>query len=273
MITEFVYRWRSDFVNFFCFSHSQFFNGQIRSELVLQPPLVYNKSYGYGSSSIHLDDLHMVVSNASIFSSIFPKVSMINHSCDPNIRLNVTGSFLTVYANRDINRNEELLTCYGPHYRLSSKVDRQTQLKTEFLFDCKCYPCMSNDVSYQKYYEYYCPNEECGSFVDLNEVDMRWWYYLNDDYCNRIERKFKCNECGTRLPMNPTMMRKFEQAAQGHIDRGYTYFSTDDHLITTHLLELYFKSSKCMGAYHELKMRMSHTILGYRILGRFQQFI
>lgn len=257
----------------FLFIFSQFFNSYSQSELVLKPPSVYNKPYGYGSNSIHLDDLPMVVLNAPIFSAFFPKVNMINHSCDPNIRFNANGSLLTVHAIRDINRNEELLNCYGPHYRLSSKAERQTQLKVEFMFDCKCNRCASNDVSYQKYYEYYCPNEECGSFVELNEVYMRWWLYLNDDYCDRIDRKFKCSACQTRLPMNPTMMRKFEKAAHGHIDKGYTFFSTDDHVITTHLLDLYFRSSKCLGAYHELKIRLAHQILGYRILGTFQPFI
>lgn len=237
------------------------------------PPTAYKKNYGYGSNSIHLKDLHLVIHSSSFFSAIFPNYSLINHSCDPNIRLNMDGPYLYTYATRDIDKNDELFTCYAAHYKLLPKPNRQMQLLDQFFFECHCTKCETNDTSIMKYYEYYCPNEECGSLVEMDELDLKWWYTLDNDYTSKINHKFKCNKCDTRLPMNPTMMQKFEKAAQGHIDVGYTFFSTNDHIITTTLLDYYFSASKCLGKHHELKCRMAHSVLGCNILGKFDIFI
>lgn len=243
----------------------QYFTGHTLYELQMMPPTQYKKSYGYGSSSIHLDDLPLVLSSTIIFWAFFPKLNMMNHSCDPNVRSSVDGAKLSVHAIRDIGKNEAILACYGPHYKLLSKDERLTQLQMEFCFECKCHRCVLNDTTIDKYYEYYCPNDECRSLVDLNGVDSRWWY----DYTKRTDKDFTCNECGTRLPVNPTMMQKFEKTAGGYIDKGYTYYSTDNYVITTSLMDLYFDASKCLGAYHELKSRLAHVVLGYRILGEY----
>lgn len=252
------------------FFYSQYFNSlsQTQHQLQLIPPSQYNKAYGYGSNSIHLDDLHMVLKSKTIFSAMFPKLSMMNHSCDPNTRPNLNGATISVYAAQNIDKNEEIFACYGPHYKLVSKAERKAQLQMEFCFECKCSRCESNDTTSDQYFEYYCPNEKCHSPVELIGVDFRWWYYItNVEYSDRIDTKFECNECGTRLPVNPTIYRKFERTAQGHIDKGYTFYSTDNHLITSSLMDLYFKASKCLGKYHELKSRWAHIILGYRMLG------
>lgn len=236
-------------------------------------PALYNKSYGYGSNSIHLNDLHLVMESSIFFSAIFPKHSILNHSCDPNVRFSMEGPYLYSHATRDISENEEIFSCYGPHYKLSPKHDRQMQLLEEFFFECNCTKCESDDTSYLKYYEYYCPNEECVSLVELDDLHLRWWYLLDNDYCRKIHNKFKCKKCDTHLPINPAIMIKFEKTAQGQIDNGYTFFSTNDHVITTKLLEYYFSASKCLGKYHELKSRMAHLVLGYNILGEFGVFI
>lgn len=236
------------------------------------PPTTYQKSYGYGSYNISLNHLNLVLSSAAVFSAFFPKMCMLNHSCDPNTRLHVDGTKIYAYAIRDIGENEELFSTYGPSYKLSSTADRQLQMRTEFFFECNCNRCASKDTTYLKYYEYYCPNEDCLALVDMTHMDMRWWYYLDTEYCSGIDYKFKCDECGQRLPINPTVIKTFERTAQGHIDKGYTFYSTDDYVITSNLLRIYFSASKCLGKYHELKSRFAHTLLGYNVLSKYFEY-
>ncbi|XP_037049324.1 SET and MYND domain-containing protein 4-like [Bradysia coprophila] len=244
-------------------------NGNLGTQLQLMTPTGYRKSYGYGSYNIHLDDLHLVVTHSVLFAAIFPTLCMANHSCDPNIRCIVSGMHMTAYATRNIGQNEELLISYGPTYQTSSTDERQMQLKTDFFFECKCNRCVSNDETWMQYFEYYCTDLECNVFVELDSIiDTRWWYYMDEPaYCDEIGDRFICAECGDLLPINPEMMKKFERAALGNIEkRGYSFHSTDNYIVTKNLLDLYFKATKCLGKYHELKARLSHMVLGYCIL-------
>lgn len=119
-------------------------NGHAISDLALIPPTAINCLHS--KDTVRLGMLHCYISNERIFTAIFPKISLFNHSCDPNIRNKFNGKTLTVYATRNINRNEEIFNCYGPNYKLMERQDRQMALRQQYCFDCACNKCKDKET-------------------------------------------------------------------------------------------------------------------------------
>lgn len=73
---------------------------------------------------------------------IFPLISRINHSCDPNAQV-ISQTFVDYHvdlvAAQDIGVGEEVLISYLPPMKRSER--RKQFLKARFLFDCNCSAC------------------------------------------------------------------------------------------------------------------------------------
>jgi hypothetical protein len=74
-------------------------------------------------------------------ASIFPTISRINSECCANVHFNFNAqcNHATVYAIRDIKKDEEILNCYIGSYQ--SRADRQEYLFSKFGFRCSCRVC------------------------------------------------------------------------------------------------------------------------------------
>lgn len=92
--------------------------------------------------------LHLLLKSQRIFTGIFPRISMLNHSCDPNIRNRFDGKYLTIVASREISEGEEVFNCYGPNWKLMSYQERQDTLRLQYNFDCKCLKCEQRNDEY-----------------------------------------------------------------------------------------------------------------------------
>lgn len=81
---------------------------------------------------------------------LFPTIARINHSCVPNVfhSWNSFKKVETIYALKDIEENEEILTSYIDLY--ADRSSRQEQLKKSFRFDCSCKLCMKNNTDIRK---------------------------------------------------------------------------------------------------------------------------
>ncbi|XP_058267583.1 SET and MYND domain-containing protein 4 isoform X2 [Hemibagrus wyckioides] len=92
-----------------------------------------------------------------IATAIFPVLSLLNHSCQPNTSISFdvglsssgssnplyfsSGVTVTVRACRDISAGQELLHCYGPHCSRMEVEKRQHLLLKQYFFHCKCEAC------------------------------------------------------------------------------------------------------------------------------------
>ncbi|KAK1137915.1 hypothetical protein K0M31_002409 [Melipona bicolor] len=83
-----------------------------------------------------------------VATGVYPSASMMNHSCDPNIINIFMNQYLIVRASKDIAKDEEILNCYGPHYRYMTTEDRQKILKSQYCFTCKCTACTLPRLQY-----------------------------------------------------------------------------------------------------------------------------
>ncbi|XP_063150837.1 SET and MYND domain-containing protein 4 [Candoia aspera] len=75
-------------------------------------------------------------------TGLFPTLSLLNHSCDPNTSVVFTGSTAEVRALRPIPRGQEILHCYGPHRCHTGAAERRRQLLAQYFFECQCQACL-----------------------------------------------------------------------------------------------------------------------------------
>ncbi|XP_058806461.1 SET and MYND domain-containing protein 4-like [Phymastichus coffea] len=74
-----------------------------------------------------------------------PFLSLLNHSCFPNVKSCEMGDRSTVlYAIKPIAKDEQVFCCYGPMYSEMSRDKRRKLLSERFHFDCDCIACEEN---------------------------------------------------------------------------------------------------------------------------------
>jgi SET and MYND domain-containing protein 4 len=116
------------------------FRQNIFSTEQLRLMLMKNQANGGG--------LHLLLKSQRVFTGIFPRISMLNHSCSPNIRHRFNGKKLTIFASEDIEENFEIFNCYGPNYKLMSYQERQDSLRLQYNFICNCTKCEDKNDEY-----------------------------------------------------------------------------------------------------------------------------
>ncbi|XP_057367803.1 SET and MYND domain-containing protein 4-like [Daphnia carinata] len=102
-----------------------------------------------------------------IGSAAMPVLSLINHSCDPNVVRVCYGDVIAIKVIRRIARGEELLDNYGYHYALHERSERQASLSKQYYFRCDCRPC-------QKDWPLYADSPRLANRPDLSRVVDRY---------------------------------------------------------------------------------------------------
>ncbi|NWX47943.1 SMYD4 protein, partial [Steatornis caripensis] len=74
-------------------------------------------------------------------TAFFPVLSLLNHSCSPNISISFSGTAATVRASQPIPIGQEIFHCYGPH-RCRMRVAERQQLLSQYFFECRCQACL-----------------------------------------------------------------------------------------------------------------------------------
>jgi len=105
------------------------------TELELGPA---SSSSGSGMNSPRDSTIHEI--GAAAFSTL----SLINHSCDPNVVRHYYSANAVVRTIRTIKKGEEILDNYGYHYAVMSREERQRKLNNQYFFKCDCYACSKN---------------------------------------------------------------------------------------------------------------------------------
>ncbi|XP_049772881.1 uncharacterized protein LOC126160714 [Schistocerca cancellata] len=86
-------------------------------------------------------DLDMIEIGAAAYSFL----SLINHSCDPNVvRNSHCGSTAVLRVIKPIKKGEQVFDNYGYHYATHSLEERQLHLSSQYFFTCMCEPCTGN---------------------------------------------------------------------------------------------------------------------------------
>ncbi|KAJ8674754.1 hypothetical protein QAD02_010540 [Eretmocerus hayati] len=74
---------------------------------------------------------------------IAPVTSLLNHSCDPNVRRCFTeDKKVILYAIHPIKKGSQLFDCYQQEYYELDLIPRQRILSETYNFECKCIACL-----------------------------------------------------------------------------------------------------------------------------------
>ncbi|XP_065341043.1 SET and MYND domain-containing protein 4-like [Cloeon dipterum] len=76
-----------------------------------------------------------------IGAAAYACLSLLNHSCDPNVVRHSHGNTAVLRAIKFIAKGSEILDNYGFHFAVHPKESRQTHLRSQYLFDCACEAC------------------------------------------------------------------------------------------------------------------------------------
>lgn len=110
---------------------------------------------------VPLGHLHEQIHVEVIASALFPRVAMLNHSCDPNIRNCFNGNWLTIRAVRSIGDGEEIFNGYCPSYKLLDTKQRRELLCEQYGFDCDCSRCADSENALRVGLYHYSPIQMC----------------------------------------------------------------------------------------------------------------
>ena len=83
-----------------------------------------------------------------IGAASYGTLSLLNHSCDPNVVRHYYSANAVVRAVRTIKKGEEILDNYGYHYAVMAQEERQRKLYNQYYFHCSCHACQSNWPTY-----------------------------------------------------------------------------------------------------------------------------
>ncbi|KAM7532513.1 hypothetical protein Aperf_G00000132261 [Anoplocephala perfoliata] len=76
---------------------------------------------------------------------LFPAASLINHACEPNVDYQFLNGFIVIRCIQDIHPGDEILACYGPHFRHDLNAQsRKKALLEQYFFECECEHCTGN---------------------------------------------------------------------------------------------------------------------------------
>jgi len=78
---------------------------------------------------------------SEIGAASYGTLSLINHSCDPNVVRHYHSSHAVVTSVRTILAGEEILDNYGYHYAVMPREERQRKLQSQYYFSCACVSC------------------------------------------------------------------------------------------------------------------------------------
>ncbi|KAE8749514.1 hypothetical protein FOCC_FOCC003780 [Frankliniella occidentalis] len=108
----------------------------------------------------------------------YATLSLLNHSCDPNVVRHSYGDWAVLRAIRPIQQGEDILDNYGYHHALHSVDYRQNQLSQQYFFHCLCEACQGS-----------------------------WPFYKEQPISNPV---FKCQQCGTSIKRDIEISAKIQ---------------------------------------------------------------
>jgi len=81
---------------------------------------------------------------SEIGAASYGTLSLINHSCDPNVVRHYTSSHAIVRTIRSLSAGDELLDNYGYHYAVMGREERARKLYNQYYFNCNCAACSNS---------------------------------------------------------------------------------------------------------------------------------
>ena len=104
---------------------------------------------------------------------IYKTPSFLNHSCQPNCVAVFNGTRLLIHATENTRQGDELTISYTE--LLCPSYQRKEDLKSRYLFECKCAKCSSSLEEDGLMLSLQCSDASCNGAVprDLESEDLK----------------------------------------------------------------------------------------------------
>ncbi|EFA80047.1 SET domain-containing protein [Heterostelium album PN500] len=109
------------------------------------------------------------VSGVLLGTGLYPGLTFINHSCDPNLQVTQIGKILTLKAVRPIKKGEEFTISYID--RTEGAIQRNEELMETFFFECQCHKCASVRSEKRNDFYFVCKDPSCKGRVDFYDQE------------------------------------------------------------------------------------------------------
>lgn len=212
--------------------------------------------------TINPRNFHLVTNVNLIFSAIFPKTSILNHSCNENARNFFSGRTLRMFARCDIPKNAEVSNSYGPNYKTDPTNVRQLFLMERYHFQCVCKKCTTNDKTFELLSHQTCSNESCTAQINLHNIGFKWWHYgvLEDlAIASEIMQFVRCKRCHEMQKLNPKNLKNYFNQVQTAKNENI------EPAVRVNCLEesayYFLESVTSLAIGHELRLTMAEAIL------------
>ncbi|KAJ3051502.1 hypothetical protein HK097_007466 [Rhizophlyctis rosea] len=115
----------------------------------------------FACNSISVSDGELV----NVGVGVFPTLSLMNHSCDPNCAIIFNGRTATLRSIKDIDEGEEICQSYLDLTERTSS--RKKELRKRYFFDCRCSICEEEAQDVRSRYK--CPKEDCDGWLNVGD--------------------------------------------------------------------------------------------------------
>ncbi|KAF5399330.1 SET and MYND domain-containing protein 4 [Paragonimus heterotremus] len=116
------------------------------------------------SPGVELSNLN----TCEVGSALYPVLSLINHSCNPNVaHVYLANGDCGLYALRVIRAGEALYGNYGYHYATHPLAERRRLLLDQYCFECQCEACLENWSNLNLDLKLRC--RQCCGLIDLSK--------------------------------------------------------------------------------------------------------
>ncbi|KAM7536300.1 hypothetical protein Aperf_G00000084284 [Anoplocephala perfoliata] len=177
-------------------------------------------SFGFYEPILKTQDA-FVRSENSFGRCIYPTISLINHSCHPNVAICFTDRGVAfLFALRALPAGSEIFLSYGPTFTTADIGERQSTLSQNFLFKCTCEAC-KNDWKNPK-----------GKPELVKCCTCKRYYQEDDNVCKNCNSKDSSQILNTlKYEWIPRLHRSLSQAtwtvedlkiAVNHVDRAHS---------------------------------------------------
>ncbi|KAF6775599.1 hypothetical protein AHF37_05617 [Paragonimus kellicotti] len=115
------------------------------------------------SPGVELSNLN----TSEVGSALYPVLSLINHSCNPNVaHVYLANGHCGLYALRVIRAGDALYGNYGYHYATHPLAERRRLLLDQYCFECQCGACLENWSNLNLDLKLQC--RQCCGLIDLS---------------------------------------------------------------------------------------------------------
>ncbi|XP_017784826.1 PREDICTED: SET and MYND domain-containing protein 4-like [Nicrophorus vespilloides] len=129
----------------------------LNSSSIINYELKYNlndKTLLPSSVKKSMDIVDLMMFQSYYGAGVYPSISMMNHSCQPNTNIFYINDVAIVKAVEDIPKGNQVFNCYGMDHRFTDRVERKHAILDRNLFECLCEICLDPSKEFKMVYNH-----------------------------------------------------------------------------------------------------------------------